>query len=46
MRFSSDAAFAPSHVTTHGKAVVFPAWIAAELVCSSEHRVKSDPRTQ
>jgi hypothetical protein len=41
MRFSTDAAFAPSHITTHGKAVVFPAWIAAELRCSSEQRVKS-----
>src|SRR5450631_2538392 len=27
--FQRDAAFAPSHDTTHGKAVVFPAWIAA-----------------
>jgi hypothetical protein len=35
MRFSSDAAFAPSHLTTHGKAVVFPAWIAEELACPS-----------
>jgi hypothetical protein len=43
MRFSSDVAFAPSHLTTHGKAVVFPAWIAEELACPSGHRAKSDP---
>jgi hypothetical protein len=38
LRFSSDAAFATSHLTTHGKAVVFPAWIAEELACSCGHR--------
>ena len=45
MRFSSDVAFAPSHLTTHGKAVVFPAWIAEELACSAEHRAKSVRQT-
>src|SRR5258705_13146346 len=41
--YSSDAAFAPSHDTTHGKAVVFPA-DRGGLACSKGRRVKPEPR--